>query len=346
MDDVGAQEPVDLAAKVRFLADGAAYGAPGTPVLCRETHMSWVFLWGDRAYKLKKPVRFPYLDFSTLRLREAACRAELRLNRRLAPDVYLAVTALTRRDGRLMIGGTGAVVDWLVTMRRLDECSTLESRLARGPVAPSEIEKLVRALVRFYRQARRIQVRPGVYQRRWQRNLELNRRVLTRPDFGLPLGRIGWIQRIQREFVGRGDALAARVIGGRIVNGHGDLRPEHIYLEDGIRIIDCLEFNPELRAVDAIDEVAYLAIECERVGARRVGDRIRRGVMSGLHDRAPEVLFAFYACYRATLRARLAIAHLLDAAPRTPERWPMVAREYLAIAERHAARLDRLLRKR
>ena len=115
----GGAEPT-LDAKVSFLSGPDAYPSPGG-VIRRETHMSWVFLVGDQVYKLKKPVRFPYLDFSTLDRREAACRAELLLNRALAPDVYLDVVPLVDTGAGLAIGGAGKPVDWLVVMRRLDD---------------------------------------------------------------------------------------------------------------------------------------------------------------------------------------------------------------------------------
>ena len=123
------------AQKVAFLRRPDVYGPQVHTVSCRETHMSWVFLAGETAYKLKKPVRFSYVDFSTLARREAACHAELRLNRRLAPDVYLAVEPLTAAPAQacsgahagLSLGGPGPIVDWVVVMRRLDERETLES---------------------------------------------------------------------------------------------------------------------------------------------------------------------------------------------------------------------------
>ena len=120
-----------LAAKVDFLSRPDAYDPRPAGVVRRETHMSWVFLAGNEVYKLKKPVRFPYLDFSTLARREAACRAELRLNRRLAPDVYLGVLPLVERAGKLSIDGEGAPVDWLVKMKRLDERFMLDGILAK-----------------------------------------------------------------------------------------------------------------------------------------------------------------------------------------------------------------------
>jgi aminoglycoside phosphotransferase family enzyme len=181
----------------------------------------------------------------------------------------------------------------------------------------------------------------------WSKNLSVNRRVLLEERLGLPSGLIRKVDRIQRQFVAEhGDLLATRVRLGRIVDGHGDLRPEHVWLDHDVRVIDCLEFNTRLRTVDPLDEVAFLTLECERLGAAWAGQYIKRGVERGLHEDMPEELFLFYRSYRATLRARLAIAHLLEPNPRTPEKWPRLARTYLDIAARDAAQLEALLRRR
>ena len=144
-----AGEPWTLNQKVDFLSRASAYAHPVAGVVRRETHMSWVFLAGDRAYKLKKPVRFPYLDFSTLARREAACRAELRLNRRLAPDVYLDVVPLTATSRGLAIGANAAIVDWLVVMRRLDESRTFEQAILQHRIEPWQLDPLAATLVQF-----------------------------------------------------------------------------------------------------------------------------------------------------------------------------------------------------
>jgi len=331
--------------KVEFLSRADAYSGFEGLVVSRETHMSWVFLAGDKVYKLKKPVRFPYLDFTTLARREAACRAELRLNRRLAADVYLDVVPLCATALGLSIGGHGSIVDWLVVMRRLDEAKMLDHALVGGRVASSQIDRLAAKIVEFYRHAARILVTPQAHLAQWRQSLSYNRRVLLDPRLGLPFGLVERIDRAQRCFVARrGQVLVRRVREGEIVDGHGDLRPEHIWLGDGIRIIDCLEFNARLRAVDPFDEIAYLSVECERLGNRRAGEQIRRRVAAALRDGLSQELFVFYRCHRATLRARLAIAHLLEPNPRVPEKWPALARTYLALAAADAMKLERLLR--
>lgn len=335
-----------LDAKVSFLSQPATYRSVAGEVVCKETHMSWVFLIGDRVYKLKKPVRFPYLDFSTLARREAACRAELQLNRALAPDVYLDVLPLVDTGSGLSIGGAGTAVDWLVCMKRLDERNMLERMIGQRRVEIPQLDRLVAVLARFYRSAAPVFLSPTVHLADWRRGLAYNRRILLDPRLDLPAGLVRRIDRAQRLFLERrGDLIAARIRRRHIVDGHGDLRPEHIWLGDTVRIIDCLEFNPRLRVVDPFDEVAFLALECERLGAAWVGAYLERRMKRMLRDGPIEELFTFYRCHRATLRARLAIAHLLEAHPRTPEKWPRVAAAYLKLAEKSAMKLQAFLRK-
>jgi aminoglycoside phosphotransferase family enzyme len=325
---------------VDFLRRPDAYGLAGA-VVARETHMSWVFLSGERVYKLKKPVRFSYLDFSTIARREAACRAELDLNRRLAPDIYLDVLPLTETGRGLSIGGAGTPVDWLVCMRRLDERFMLENLIAEGQVEMRQLDRLVEVLAQFYRTATPVNLSPAVHLADLARSLAYNRRVLLDARFAVPAGLVRRIDRAQRRFLARhGDLITARLRHRRIVDGHGDLRPEHIWLDDNVRIIDCLEFNARLRAVDPFDEIAYLGLECERLGAPDIGDYLWRRMRRVLRDGPADALYAFYQCHRATLRARLAIAHLFEPHPRTPEKWPHRAREYLALAARSARKLD------
>jgi aminoglycoside phosphotransferase family enzyme len=335
-----------LDAKVSFLSRPDTYRPLPNEVIRRETHMSWVFLVGGRVYKLKKPVRFSYLDFSTLARREAACRAELRLNRVLAPDIYLDVLPLVDTGAGLSIGGAGTPVDWLVVMQRLDDRNMLDCLIAERRVDIVKLDRLVAALAQFYRSATPVFLAPAIHLADWKRSLAYNRRVLLDPRFAIPAGLVRRIDRAQRRFLARrSDLLTARIRHRRIVDGHGDLRPEHICIDDKVRIIDCLEFNPRLRVVDPFDEIAYLSLECERLGAAWVGATIERRMKRMLRDGPADELFTFYRCHRATLRARLAIAHLLEEHSRTPEKWPRLAATYLKLAEKSARKLDEFLRR-
>jgi aminoglycoside phosphotransferase family enzyme len=201
--------------------------------------------------------------------------------------------------------------------------------------------------VQFYQRATPTFISPAAHLSDWRRDLSYNRHLLLDPRLHMPCGLVRRIDRVQRRFLSlRHGALERRVRHRKIIDGHGDLRPEHIWLGDPVKIIDCLEFNPRLRAVDPADELAFLSLECERLGAAWAGEHIRRRVTHVLRDGPIEELFIFYRCHRATMRARLAVAHLLEPDPRTPEKWPRLARTYLTIAAADAARLERSLRTR
>ena len=322
-----------VAEKVAFLSRAGAYPGHGGTVGVRETHMSWVFFVGERVYKLKKPVRFSYLDFSTLAHREIACRAEYALNRALARDVYLSVVPLVRREGRLALGGDGQVVDWLICMRRLDESRSLEALALTGAVTAAELDQVAALLARFYRHARRARLRPEAQLLGWRAAIEENGAVLLQPQLGLPAGQVRAVLAVQRRFLRiRHGLLAGRLRARAIVDAHGDLRPEHVWIGPPVRIIDRLEFSARLRAQDPVEELGFLRLELERLGAPRAGARIVRRSGWALNLRPAAELVLFYRCYRATLRARLAIAHLLDPAPRTPAKWRPQARAYLDLA--------------
>jgi len=333
-----------LADKVRFLSRPETYRGNVERVIARETHMSWVFMAGERVYKLKKPVRFAYLDFSTLDRRAAACRAEFLLNRRLAPDVYLDVVPLTLSTSGLAISGDGPVMDWLVVMRRLEGNETLEAALRGGWLKSSQVDRVVATLGAFYVHAPRVQFEPEHYLVTWRKALNDNCRVLFDARLGLPQGAVERIAQVQRQFLMRAPALLrGRIRARHFVDAHGDLRPEHIWLREPVTIIDCLEFDAKLRALDPLDEISFLHLECERLGGLWAAERIRRRLARALDDDASSGLFLFYRSHRAMLRARLSIAHLFDAHPRTPEKWPHLAREYLRLAATDAAQLDRIL---
>ncbi len=345
--DCGRALPLpSLGEKVAFLRDPRSYDASVRQVEVRETHMSWVFLAGNLVYKLKKPVRFPYLDFTTLAKRRAACRAEVELNRRLAADVYLDAVPLSVSPDGLVIGKGGTVVDWLVKMRRLNQERMLDSLIAKMQVSRNDIEALASKLAGFYRKANAVFLRPEGFLRDWKSNLQQNRVILLDPRFRLPQGSIRYLDGVLQEFLAKKQSvLTGRLKQRRIVDGHGDLRPEHIWLGDDVKIIDCVEFNARLRMLDPLEEIAHLDLECEHLGAKGIGAYIQPRVMQALHDDPPFALFCFYRCYRAMLRARLSIAHLLAPSPRLPEKWRPQALSYLELAAADAQRLEAALRR-
>jgi uncharacterized protein len=317
-----------LAEKVRFLAAPGAL-APGEQALARETHMSWVFLTQDRVFKFKKPVRFPYLDFSSLAAREAACREELRLNQVLAPDVYLRLARLTRADdGGLELDGAGETAEWLIVMRRLPQDSMLDARLKSGAASPADIERTADRLIAFYRAAPPVALSADFHVDKLRKQFALDREVITARRFDIDHGR-GSV--ILDQLDGALEQLAGRVRARTLtstVEGHGDLRPEHVCIDHEVRIIDRLEFDRTLRLIDPFDELAFLGMECAVAGAPWVAPILITRARAQLA--APDDdLIGFYRASRASLRARLALAHLFDAEPREPAKWAPLAARYL-----------------
>ncbi len=321
----------DLAEKVRFLGAPGVLASAGEPLQVRETHMSWVFLTKDLVFKLKKPVRFSYLDFSSCAAREAACRDELRLNQTLAADVYLRLVRLSRgRDGGLELDGQGETVDWLVLMRRLPAEHMLDDRLKAGTATAADIAKLVDLLASFYASAPRVLLPVDGYVDRLRRQIAEDREIICMPRFAIDKARaIDIMDRLDGAFSSVVSVLRQRVVEGRIVEGHGDLRPEHVWIGDPIRVIDRLEFNLQLRLVDPFYELAYLGMECTMLGADWAARLLIAHASRAIIDPAPMELVRVYTAIAASLRARLSLAHLLDPSPRDPGRWEPQAERYL-----------------
>lgn len=326
-----------LDAKVAFLREPSSY--PGHPfqVQALETHMSWVFLADGYVYKLKKPVRYELLDFRTLQARHQFCAAEVVLNRRLAPDVYLGLATLTcDRNAHLGIDRHGRVVDWLVHMRRLPAERMLDYVLVHGTLAEGDLDRLARRLAAFYSALPAEACDGAAYREQFRRKIESNRRGLGSPVFALPAGHVRTLAAAQLAALERlGGLLDERVRGGHIVEGHGDLRPEHVCLGEPIAIIDCLEFARALRVVDVADELGFLALECERLDAASAGHELLERYCSLSGEPIPAPLLHFYQSCRAASRALITARHLLDERFRHSPHWLRRAGRYLQLAEEH-----------
>jgi aminoglycoside phosphotransferase family enzyme len=308
-----------------------------------ETHMSWVFLTEAHVFKLKKPIRTPWLDHSTLERRKRACELELSLNRRLAPDVYLAVVPLLRDARQPCVEQPGPPSDWLVKMRRLPRERMLDVEIAARAVTESDVDRLAATLARFYLRAERVPLEGPAYGRLIGRELAAKRESVEQARYGLSSSRIRALAEAQDRWLARhGALLEAR--GASIVDAHGDLRPEHVCvdargsarerdLEDSVAVIDCLEFDRGLRLLDPVSELSFLALECTRLGAPWIGPRLLSGYAARTSDRADPELVRFYASYHALVRAAVAAWHLDDPALDATEKWRRRSEEYLALAD-------------
>lgn len=269
-----------------------------------ETHAGAVIFIGDRVYKLKKPIDLGFLDFRDREARLWACRRELELNRRLAPDVYL---------GLVDIGPSGDdPCDHALVMRRMPEERSLAALVETGSPVDGAVREIAEELADFHVRAERdervsAEGSPNAVMQRWDDNIAGLR------DFGtglLDAEMLGGIADRGRDFLdGRAPLLERRVHAGRIVDGHGDLLSEDIFcLDDGPRILDCLEFDDKLRRLDAWDDAACLAMDLEYRGAPDLAQRFLGwyGQYSG--DVAPTSLGHFYTAYRALVRTKVACA--------------------------------------
>jgi aminoglycoside phosphotransferase family enzyme len=303
---------------VAFLSDTASYGNHLARVEVIETHFAWVFLAGDRAYKLKKPTQLRGADWRTTPARERACQEELELNRQLSPATYLGIEPLVQTPAGLRIGGQGPPVDWLVVMRRLDPPRMLDSVLGAQAVTRRDLDSVLRFLVNFYQSQTPEPLAPQTYLRRITMRMEEALAALQRPERGLP---VSPIERLTGElhtiFASLRAQLAVRADGQRIVEAHGDLRAEHIFLGPPVQMIDRLEVYGELRRLDPAEEVAMLALECERAFVSWAPAYVRDRYRSLAADPCSDELFAFYTALRALTQAKLAIWHLDD-----PEQFP------------------------
>lgn len=267
-----------------------------------ETHSGVVFFVGDRAYKLKKPVRFGFLDFSTREARQAICHREVALNRRLAPDVYLGVADVNGPDGEPL--------DHLVVMRRLPEDRRLSALVSAGAPVRDELRRLARLLAAFHARADTSPEIAAAASRdavgaRWEANrVEMERLagpVLDRDS----AERVAALAR--RYLAGRAPLFAARASDGRARDGHGDLLADDIFcLDDGPRVLDCLEFDDRLRWDDVLADVAFLAMDLERLGRPDLASRFLEDYREFAADTWPASLAHHHIAYRAHVRAKVA----------------------------------------
>ena len=323
----------------KFLCDSRSYGKPDLSVEVIESHMSLLFLIGDRVYKMKKPIRLDVLDNLELAQRLENCQQELMLNRALSPDIYLGVSPVTRdRQGKLQIDGDGEPVEWLVIMRRLDDNRLLDHAIPMGSVKAEHISELTNVLGSFYRKAEIIKMPDTDVITHWSLLMDRNEMSLRTQEFGLPADRFEAVLASSRSFLKKNSAiLIDRARQGWIRDCHGDLRPEHVYLGPPVRLIDRLEFSSSLRWHDPFEEIVDLGLECERFGASWIFPLLVEGTATELGHELPPELIDFYAGVRGAVRARLAIEHLRHGYTDT-EKWQQRTSDCLQIAARYACR--------
>jgi uncharacterized protein len=328
---------------VEALSRPTAYPHRPADVEVRETHISWVFLAGERAYKLKKPVKLDFVDYGTPERRWQMCEAEVRLNRRLAPDIYLGTrgVALLKGGAELTEADDPRAVDFLVEMRRYDERRTLAARLERGKLTNVQLRDVATTLARFHREARSVPAgEPAALaaERRFERNAhELIGLLEQRPEIDHALA----LERFAHAFIaGHAQTFETRAASGAIREGHGDLRADHVLIDGAVEIVDCVEFDLEFRELDVADELAFLLLDLAMRGGERYGPELVAAYRGAGGDPGDVALLAFYAVYRALVRAKVARVRCAQAPPGSAEHahHSARARELMSLAERFAWR--------
>jgi uncharacterized protein len=331
---MGQNKPVSAADILNFLSDRKNYPEETSLVELRETHMSYVFQTDRYVYKMKKQVKYPFLDFSTPEKRLYNCLEELKVNRRLAPSVYIKVVALVQQTGgTLCLEGEGKVVEWLVKMVKLPADKFLQNRIESGCVNAREIEKLGELLAGFYQHSDKIVISDDFYIESIFRMLSDNLHELKHPVFAADLILINYLSVNLLNFV----KLHHKLFSDRskhLVEGHGDLKPEHICLTDSPVIIDALEFDKNLRTIDPLEELAYFALECEMLGAEWVGEKVIDIFRNQNRDNMEMSLINFYKCKRAVFRALLCYRHLLEQNYSNDLKWKRRGDKYLGITQK------------
>lgn len=325
----------DQAAVIEFLGASSTHG--GVAVERIDTHSAIVFLAGDRAWKLKRAVRFDYLDFSTVTRRKALCEAEVRLNQRTAPAIYCGVVAITRgHDGALALGGSGEPVDWVVEMKRFDQDAVLDRLAASGRLGLDVMGDLARAIARFHMAAAPRPDHGGKSGMEWV--AEGNAAGFAEQGAGIldSAACVRATNDTRLELDRRGALLDERREKGLVRQCHGDLHLRNIVLLDGQpTLFDAVEFNDEIACTDVLYDLAFVLMDLWRRQLPRHANTIWNGYLAETNDLEGIALMPLFLSCRAAVRAKTsATAALVQSDARQVRELEQLAREYLAMAER------------
>ncbi len=326
---------------VAALMEPAAYDEPTAAVHLIETYISWVFITDRFAYKVKKPVDFGYLNFTTLRRRHHYLHEELILNRRLCPDIYLEVLPITLHHGWARLGGQGHPVEYALKMVRLPQERMMDEVAARGELRQRHLDRIIAQLAPFYAQAAtglRINKfgEPAVIAYNHEENF-----VGTEDLVGSLLSRelFEHIRTFALNFLRDHRALfLQRLRQGRIRDCHGDLHMKNICLADEVYIYDCIEFNPRFRYGDVAADVDFLAMDLDFHGFKDLSRYLVERLAQAMQDPELLVMLDFYKCYRAYVRGKITAFTARDPelAPEARAQAEQTARAYFLLAGEYA----------
>ena len=295
---------------MQSLLQPGAYPAGERParVTLVETHISWLFCTGRFVYKVKKPVDYGFLDFTTLEKRQFFCLQELRLNQRLSPDVYLGVVAISAEGGQYAVGGTGPAVEYALKMRQLPADRWLSGLLTRGEASPALMRRIAQRIAAFHAAAGAVEPAGRVggietvrvnTQENFAQAREYVRVTVTAEAYDR-------VQAYTEAFLDvRAASFARRAQEGRIRDCHGDLHADQICAENGIAFIDCIEFNERFRYSDVAADIAFPAMDVEYYARPDLSAELVREYVAASGDPGVLDMLDFYKCYRAFTRGKV-----------------------------------------
>jgi uncharacterized protein len=329
---------------LRALLHPERYDHPAPDIKLVQTHISSVILAGDFVYKFKKPVNFGFLDFSDLEKRRSCCEQELLLNRRLCPDIYLGLVAVTAEEGGgFALNGTGPVVEYGVKMARMPEERMMVHLIRSGELNTVHIDALVAVLADFYRKAEggleiarfgtASAVGVNVLENFDQTQGFVGHGALSRPQFD-------GIAAYARNILENEALFRKRIDGGFIRDCHGDLYSANICLADQVYIYDCIEFNQRFRYCDVASDVAFLAMDLDFYGLDDLAGRFIDTFVQATSDHGLRAMLNFYKCYRAYVRGKIGLFTAADPAVDAATRAANIenAAKYFCLAERYATK--------
>jgi hypothetical protein len=319
---------------ISFLSDQASYGLV-EPVERFDTHAAIVFLAGDRAYKLKRAVTLPYLDYGTPALRRAACEAELKLNRRTAPTLYLEVRAVRRTsDGHLSLGSAGDAVDWLVVMRRFDEDCLFDHMAARGKLTQPLLQKLADTIAAFHAAAEIVPGHGGAAAMR--KVIDANRESMAGVEDIIAADAADRLRLASLDALTQvAPLLDKRRDSGRVRRCHGDLHLRNICLLDGEpTLFDCIEFSEDIACIDILYDLAFLVMDLWQRGLTAEANFVFNRYFDVTDDADGLAALPLFLSARAAVRAHVeAVAAGSQQTEYDRNRRQVLAQEYLALAE-------------
>jgi len=328
---------------VEAMKDPKTYDEKVERIKTVQTYHSYIFLTGKYAYKIKKPVKYPYFDFTTLQKRKETLEKEVELNKRISEGIYLGVLPIKDFDGRIKIGGEGKIIEYVLKMREIPQETIMARLLEENKVDKKVIEELAKIIADFHSKAKtdeKIEKFGSLetIQFNWKENFEqtevFKNRTITEEQFNFIKEKISFFIKENK------DLFEKRIHDKKIRDCHGDLYSDSIFISDRIYIFDAVEFNDRFRFSDVASDIAFLAMDLDVKGKPELSEHLTQKYIDFTKDFELKRLLSFYKCYRAYVRGKVNSFKLNEVAPEEEkEKSKGLARKYFELSYKYASEL-------